>query len=51
VRLVLVAGVGYGLSQHQGDASAFYILVAAAMVIYGVVTVAAIKFTHWEKRP
>jgi putative MATE family efflux protein len=48
VRLVLVAGVGYGLSQHQGSANAFYTLVAAAMVLYGVVTVAAVKFTPWQ---
>jgi putative MATE family efflux protein len=50
VRLVLVAGAGYALSQHQGGASAFYTLVAAAMVLYGVVTVAAIKFTPWSKK-
>ena len=47
VRLVLVAAVGYGLSQHQGSADTFYMLVATAMVLYGVVTAAAVKFTPW----
>ena len=50
VRLLLVAGAGYALSQHQGGAGAFYTLVAAAMVLYGVVTVAAVKFTPWGKK-
>ncbi len=47
VRLVLVAGAGYWLSQHQGTADQFYQLVAVAMVSYGVVTAAAVKFTPW----
>ena len=50
VRLAMVAGVGYTLSQHQGSASAFYTLVASAMVLYGLVTVAAIQFTPWGPR-
>jgi hypothetical protein len=47
VRLVLVAGAGYWLSQHQGTADHFYQLVAVAMVLYGVVTAAAVKLTPW----
>lgn len=50
VRLVLVAGVGYGLTQHQGTAEHFYGLVAVAMVLYGVVTAAAVKVTPWGQR-
>ena len=50
VRLVLVAGVGYGLTQHQGTAEHFYGLVAVAMVLYGVVTAAAVKVTPWRAR-
>jgi putative MATE family efflux protein len=47
VRLVLVAGAGYWLSQHQGTADDFYGLVALAMVLYGLVTAAAVKLTPW----
>lgn len=50
VRLVLVAGVGYWLTQHQGTAEHFYGLVAVAMVLYGVVTAAAVKVTPWGRR-
>jgi putative MATE family efflux protein len=50
VRLVLVAGVGYWLTQHQGTAEHFYGLVAVAMVLYGVVTALAIKITPWGQR-
>ena len=49
-RLVLVAGAGYWLSQHQGTADNFYQLVAAAMVLYGLVTAAFVKFTPWGRR-
>jgi putative MATE family efflux protein len=49
VRLVLVAAAGYWLSQHQGTADDFYQLVAVAMVLYGVVTAAAVKFTPWGR--
>ena len=48
VRLVLVAGAGYWLAQHQGTADHFYALVAIAMVLYGVVTAAAVMFTPWR---
>lgn len=47
LRLVLVAGAGYWLSQHQGTADRFYALVAVAMVLYGVVTAVAVKITPW----
>jgi Na+-driven multidrug efflux pump len=50
VRLVLVAGVGYWLTQHQGTAEHFYVLVAVAMVLYGVVTAVAVKVTPWGQR-
>ncbi len=47
LRLVLVAGAAYGLAQHHSQADSFYALVALAMVLYGVATAAAIKFTPW----
>ncbi|PUE13480.1 MULTISPECIES: MATE family efflux transporter [unclassified Limnohabitans] len=50
VRLVLVAGAGYGLTQHQGTANSFYALVAVTMVLYGVVTAVAVKVTPWAGR-
>ena len=50
VRLVLVAGVGYWLTQHQGIEEHFYGLVAVAMVLYGVVTAVAVKVTPWGQR-
>jgi Na+-driven multidrug efflux pump len=48
VRLVLVAGAGWWLAQHQGTADDFYVLVAWAMVLYGLVTAAAVAFTPWK---
>jgi Na+-driven multidrug efflux pump len=47
VRLVLVAGLGYWLAQNHATAESFYTLVAVAMVLYGVVTAAAVRFTPW----
>lgn len=47
LRLVLVAGAGLWLAQHQGTSGHFYQLVAWAMVLYGVATAAAVKFTPW----
>lgn len=47
VRLVLVAGAGYWLAHHQPTAENFYALVAVAMVLYGLVTAAAVRFTPW----
>jgi putative MATE family efflux protein len=50
VRLVLVAGVGWWLAQNQGTAGHFYGLVAVTMLLYGVVTAAAVAFTPWGPR-
>ena len=50
VRLVLVAGVGWWLAQNQGTAGDFYGLVAMAMLLYGLVTAAAVAFTPWGSR-
>jgi Na+-driven multidrug efflux pump len=50
VRLVLVAGVGWWLAQNQGTAGHFYGLVAVTMLLYGVVTAAAVAFTPWGLR-
>jgi hypothetical protein len=36
------------LAQHQGTAGDFYGLVAWAMLIYGLVTAAAVAFTPWS---
>jgi hypothetical protein len=47
VRLVLVAGGGWWLAQHQGTADNFYVLVALTMLLYGLVTAAAVAFTPW----
>ncbi len=47
LRLVLVAAAGYWLSKHHGTADNFYGLVAAAMVLYGLATAAAVKLTPW----
>ena len=46
-RRVLVAGAGSMLAQSQGTADSFYMLVAVAMVAYGVLTAAAIWLTPW----
>jgi hypothetical protein len=35
------------LAQHHGTADHFYRLVAVAMLLYGVVTAAAVAFTPW----
>jgi hypothetical protein len=37
------------LAQHQATAGSFYLLVAVAMVLYGVVTAAAVKLTPWGR--
>jgi len=47
VRLVLVAGGGWWLAQHQGTADNFYVLVAWAMLLYGLATAAAVALTPW----
>ena len=50
VRLVLVAGAGWWLAHNQGTAGDFYGLVAVTMLLYGVVTAAAVAFTPWGPR-
>ena len=50
LRLVLVAGAGLWLAQHQGTSDQFYQLVALAMVLYGVATAAAVKFAPWGRK-
>jgi putative MATE family efflux protein len=47
LRLVLVAGAGWWLAQHQGTATHFYVLVAWAMLLYGLATAAAVALTPW----
>ncbi|MEY4863371.1 MAG: Multidrug export protein MepA, partial [Pseudomonadota bacterium] len=49
VRLLLVVGVGWWLAQNDAGASAYFGLVAAAMVLYGVSTVLAVRWTKWGK--
>jgi len=49
VRLLLVVGVGWWLAQNNAGASAYFGLVAAAMVLYGVSTVLAVRCTKWGK--
>ena len=49
VRLALVAGVGWWLAQSNSGASAYFGLVATAMVLYGVSTVLAVRWTRWGK--
>jgi hypothetical protein len=49
LRLVLVAGVGSWLAAHGASASAYFWLVAAAMVLYGVSTVVLVKLTPWSR--
>jgi len=49
VRLVLVAGVGLWLSAAGASADSFFGLVAAAMVAYGLATVATVRFTPWGR--
>ncbi len=50
VRLLLVVGVGWWLAQGQASAQALFMLVAAAMVAYGLLTAMAVKLTGWERR-
>jgi Na+-driven multidrug efflux pump len=47
IRLVLVAAVGAWLATHGGEAWMYFVLVAAAMVIYGITTAASIRLTRW----
>jgi putative MATE family efflux protein len=46
-RLVVVAGVGTWLLSLPGTAGQFFALIAGSMVVYGLGTAAAVKFTRW----
>ncbi len=48
-RLLLVATAGGWLAAHGGEASAYFQLVAAAMVVYGLTTVVLVRLTPWHK--
>lgn len=47
LRLALVFGVGTWLMLLPATPAQFFGLVAAAMAVYGLATVAAVKFTRW----
>ena len=47
LRLALVVGVGSWLSAQGHGADAYFWLVAAAMVLYGLSTVALVRMTSW----
>lgn len=46
-RLVLIVGVGLWLAGRQAGAEAFFWLVAAGMVLYGLATAWAVRRTRW----
>ncbi|MFT7750138.1 UNVERIFIED_CONTAM: hypothetical protein ODX56_00310, partial [Salmonella enterica subsp. enterica serovar Enteritidis] len=48
-RLLLVGLGGWWLAASGAPASALFALVAAAMVVYGLGTVLAIRLTRWGK--
>jgi hypothetical protein len=50
VRLVLVAGAGAWLVASDAPAWQLFALVSAGMVVYGLATVASIRFTPWRSR-
>jgi hypothetical protein len=50
VRLVLVAGAGATLVAIDAPAWQLFALVSAGMVVYGLATVASIRFTPWRSR-
>ncbi|MFM7025656.1 MAG: MATE family efflux transporter [Limnohabitans sp.] len=49
VRLLLVAVAGWWLSTHDAGASAYFWLVAVAMVAYGISTVVLVRMTRWQR--
>lgn len=49
LRLALVAGVGSWLATQGHGADAYFWLVAAAMVLYGLSTVALVRMTPWAR--
>ncbi len=50
LRLLLVAGVGAWLLSREASAWQFFALVSAGMIVYGIATAAAIRFTRWGPR-
>ena len=46
-RLLLIVGVGAWLSSRQAGADAFFWLIAAGMVLYGVATAWTVKRARW----
>lgn len=51
LRLVVVAAVGAWLVSHAAPAQHYFLLVAAAMVVYGLSTAAAVWLTPWGRKP
>jgi len=49
VRLLLVAVVGWWLKAHDAPASAYFWLVAVAMVAYGISTLVLVRMTRWQR--
>ena len=49
VRLLLVAGAGWGLAGTQATPATLFLLVAAAMAAYGLLTALAVKLTAWRQ--
>ena len=49
VRLLLVAGMGWWLLAQGASAQAYFWLVAAAMVVYGVTTVVLVRLSRWQR--
>jgi Na+-driven multidrug efflux pump len=49
VRLLLMAVAGTWLASRNAGPSAYFALVAAGMVVYGLVTALAVKLTPWGK--
>jgi uncharacterized membrane protein YadS len=47
VRLTLVAGMGYWLSERGAEPWQLFALVAAGMAVYGLSTAAAVRLTRW----
>jgi Na+-driven multidrug efflux pump len=47
VRLALVAGVGYVLSERGAEPWQLFALVAAGMVVYGLSTALAVRLSKW----
>jgi Na+-driven multidrug efflux pump len=50
VRLAVVAAAGAWLAASGAGASHYFALVAVAMVVYGVATAAAVRYTRWGPR-